>query len=188
MNFLLLIKHSLPEIIPAIPARDWNLSAAGKQRCVSLADTLRPFQPDLFISSLEPKATETAEITAKLMGKPFRTAPNLHEHERRNVGWFDRTQFEASAARLFQYPDQLVFGEETANQAHARFKQAVERLLAEHPGQTLAIVAHGTVIALFTSRAASLEPFPLWQHLGLPGLVVLSRPDLQLVKTVAQIG
>lgn len=188
MKFLLLIKHSLPEIIPGSPARDWKLSAAGRQRCKGLAEVLKPFSPDLFIASLERKAVETTEITANLLGKPFRTAPDLHEHERRNVEWSDKTHFEASVARLFRFPDQLVMGEETANQAHARFQRAVDGLLAEYPKQTIAIIAHGTVISLFTSRAANLEPFPLWQQLGLPGLVVLTRPDLQLVKTINEIG
>jgi len=187
LSFLLLIKHSLPEIIPTRPAREWQLSAAGRQRCTALAGELSVYDPDILVSSREPKATQTAEITAGLLGRPFDSAANLHEHERQRVGWADKASFEANIANLFKKPDELVMGEETANQAHLRFKQAVEELLGCHPNQTLAIVAHGTVISLFAARVANLEPFQLWRQLGLPSVVVLSRPDLKLVKIITEI-
>ncbi len=187
MTFLLLVKHSLPEIIPDRPAREWQLSAAGRQRCTALASQLAPYNPGILVSSLEPKAAQTAEITAGLLGRPFDSAADLHEHERQRVGWADKASFEANIANLFKHPDELVMGEETANQAHLRFKQAVERLIERYPTQTLAVVAHGTVISLFAARMANLDPFPLWQKLGLPSVVVLSRPDLRLVKIIAEI-
>lgn len=186
MNFLLLVKHSLPEIIPDRPAREWQLSAAGRQRCAGLASRLAPYNPGILVSSLEPKAAQTAEISASLLGRPVTSAPNLHEHERQRVGWADKASFEANIANFFKHPDELVMGEETASQAHLRFKQAVEGLMERYPAQTLAVVAHGTVISLFAARIANLDPFPLWQQLGLPSVVVLSRPDLRLVKIIAQ--
>jgi len=59
--------------------------------------------------------------------------------------------------------------------------------LARHAGQTVAVVAHGTVISLFVSRRCELEPFNLWRRLGLPALVILSRPDLALIQVVESI-
>lgn len=52
-----------------------------------------------------------------------------------------------------------------------------------HPVGNIIIVAHGTVITLFVSRRAGLEPFPFWKRLALPSFVVLSLPD-QAVESV----
>ena len=37
---LILVKHSLPEIMEDVPAREWILSAEGRARCKRLADRL----------------------------------------------------------------------------------------------------------------------------------------------------
>lgn len=50
------------------------------------------------------------------------------------------------------------------------------------------MVAHGTVIALAVARAAGVAPFPLWRRLGLPSVVLLSRPGLALVEVVESIA
>jgi hypothetical protein len=34
---LILVKHAAPQVIPALPACTWHLSAAGQQRCLPLA-------------------------------------------------------------------------------------------------------------------------------------------------------
>ncbi len=180
-NRLVLIKHSLPEIVPSIPAKQWHLSAAGRQRCEQLADRLRSYSPDVFITSDEPKAQETGEILAKTLDTHCTTGPNLHEHDRSNEGFFPtKEQFEDRVARFFLHPQCLFFGQETADDAHARFANAVSKAIAQHPERTIAVVAHGTMITLFVARACGLQPFPLWKRLGLPSLVVLSLPDLHL--------
>ena len=38
------------------------------------------------------------------------------------------------------------------------------------------------------SRISELDPFALWQQLGLPSWVVLSRPDLGVVEIRRSIG
>ena len=73
------------------------------------------------------------------------------------------------------------FGDETANQAYHRFHQAVTTSLARHPHDTVAIVAHGTVMALFVAHAAGVDPFAFWQRLDLPAFVVLALPEMELL-------
>jgi broad specificity phosphatase PhoE len=108
----------------------------------------------------------------------------LHEHERSGVGWIDREHFEAQVAEFFRRPGALVFGGETADQAHARFAAAIAALTVHYPARSLAVVAHGTVISLFVARSTGVEPFPLWSRLGLPSFVVLSSPEMGLVSVV----
>ena len=184
---LILIKHSLPEMVPGLPANQWRLSEEGRLRCQALAEHVASYRPDVIVASTEPKAAETAELLAGALQKPWHIAAGLHEHERSDVGWIDREHFEAQVAEFFRRPGVLVFGSETADQAHARFAAAISAVTARHPAHSLAVVAHGTVISLFVARSAGVEPFPLWSRLGLPSFVVLSLPELDLASVVERI-
>src|SRR5262245_63164571 len=116
---------------------------------------------------------ETGYTVASILNVPFTTAEELHEHDRSNVGWSSTADFEAAVARFFAHPSVLVFGRETADQARQRFAAAVDAAVTAHPAGNLAVVAHGTVIALLAAAHAGMEPFPLWRRLGLPSFVVL---------------
>ena len=149
MPKLMVVKHSLPDIIPTLPARQWRLSSAGRQRCKPLADKLASHQLDVIVASVEPKAAETGQIVGDLLGKACQTAKGLNEHERSDVGWFEsKERFEAAVAEFFARPRQLVFGGESADQAHQRFSQAIARVMERHPDQNVAVVSHGTVMTL----------------------------------------
>jgi broad specificity phosphatase PhoE len=179
-RFLLLIRHAAPQIVPGAPARDWRLSDDGRRGCELLAGRVAPYAPSLIVSSVEPKARETADLLGAQLGVPVETAPGLHEHERDNVGYLGREQFEAALAAFFARPDELVLGRETAAQALARFSRAMDELLAAHPTGTLAVVTHGTVLSLFVAARVGIESLPFWRGLALPDLVVLSLPGFDL--------
>jgi broad specificity phosphatase PhoE len=78
-----------------------------------------------------------------------------------------------------------VFGQESADEAHARYVSALGGVIegAAEAG-SIAVVSHGTVMALFIARQNRIDPFPLWQSLGLPSAAVLSLPDLRLLEVV----
>ncbi len=181
MPNLILIKHSLPEIIPAIPAREWHLSDEGRRRCKKLAEMVSRYQPQVIVTSLEPKAVETGELLGQSLGIPASTAFNLHEHQRQNTPFLSPEMFETSVISFFENPGRRVLGEETADEAHSRFTEAVWDVVKTHPTENLAIVAHGTVISLFVARLTFMEPYLLWKRLGLPSFVVLSLPASQFI-------
>jgi broad specificity phosphatase PhoE len=184
---LILIKHSLPEMIPSVPASQWPLSKIGRLRCINLAEKLSCYSPDFIISSTESKAIETAQIVADHLHHTFQIVEGLQEHDRSNVAWRSRKQFEAQIMEFFRYPQSLMMGKETAAQAYARFTQAVTGLIDKHPGHNIAIVAHGTVITLLMAKAFDLDPFSFWKRLGLPSFVVLSLPKMELVTIVESV-
>lgn len=186
MRKLILIKHSLPEMVPEVSARDWQLNAEGRRRCEPLADWLVSYQPLQIIASREPKAVETAELVATRLGLPVEVADDLHEHDRSNVGLLPAEQIRGLVAEFFRNPAELVFGRETARQAQARFRASVERSVAAQPAGNLAIVAHGTVITLLVASYSVIEPYAFWQRLGLPAAVVLSLPGYQLEEVVEE--
>jgi broad specificity phosphatase PhoE len=185
---LVLIRHSLPNFVLDVPASQWRLSEEGRRRCEKLAERLAAYDLAAVVASEEPKAFETGQIVADILNIPFQAAPGLHEHERpivRSMG--DREEFRALVASLFEHPDELVFGYETADEAHARFAHAVTDALKQHPSGNLAIATHGTVMTLFIARANNLDPIPFWRNLGLPAFAVLSLPDFDLLQTVDTI-
>ena len=187
MRKLILVKHSLPEIIPAVPAREWRLSDEGRRRCSLLAKRLAAYDPHWLAASTEPKASETAELVARALGKPHEQVEGLHEHLRATVGYLGDDEFDAAVARFFRQASQLVFGEETADQAHGRFAAALDAVVAARSGDNLTVITHGTVMSLWISRIAAIDPFPLWKRLGLPSFVVMSLPDFRLLEVVRRV-
>jgi len=180
-KYLILVKHSLPEIVEGLPARGWKLSDEGRIRAQQLAERLSLFQPEYIISSVEPKARETAEIIARRHSLELHIADGLHEHDRSKTPYLSKDELQAAIREFFEKPDMLVFGSETADEAYERFDQAVRSILDCHPNETVVIVAHGTVISLLVSRLTGTSDFLLWNGLGLPSYVVLDMQTNVLI-------
>ena len=79
-------------------------------------------------------------------------------------------------------------GGETAHQASERFARTVAEVTSGSMEQNVVVVTHGTVLALFVAQATGLEPFALWNRLGLPSFVVLRFPPIELISVVEQIA
>ena len=184
---LLLIKHSLPEILTGLDAHVWRLSNEGRTRSTTLAAALVPYSPTMLATSREPKTQETAEIVGRELNVPVEAVADLHEVNRTGVPWLDRDQFEAAVRSFFDRPGECVFGNESAGEALARFRSVIDGVLARHPVGTVAVVAHGTVIGLYVAAVAGVEPFPLWHRLDLPSFVVLALPSGRLVEVVERV-
>ena len=172
-KYLILVKHSVPEIEKDRPANTWHLSKEGQQRAHRLAEQLESYEPDVILSSNEPKAKETAEILANHLQLDTQIIPDLHEQDRSNVPYLSYDAFQASIHDFFQKPDELVFGKETASQAYARFYRAIHSILNGNTNKTVVNVTHGTVISLFVSRLTGSSDWELWNQLGLPSFVAM---------------
>src|SRR4030095_9854907 len=173
MKPLILVKHSLPEVVEAPPARHWILSLDGLKRAKKLVELLLPYRPEVIASSVEPKAQETASILAENFGLDAHTVEGLHEHDRSLSPYYSREEFQNLVQEFFEKPDILVFGSETATQSLLRFRKAVASLLKSREDKIVIIVSHGTVISLFVSWLTGCDGYVLWQELGLPSFVVL---------------
>ncbi|HNP71084.1 MAG TPA: histidine phosphatase family protein [Kouleothrix sp.] len=184
---LILIRHSQSQPTPGEPPSLWPLTAAGRARCELLAERLRAYDLDLIVGSDERKTRETAALAAARLGLPCSSAPDLHEHRREHTSWMQQHAFDAAVAGGFARPGELVFGEETFAQARERFGRAVRAVLAANPDRRLAIVAHGTVLALFVAQHAGIAPLPFWRSLGMPAIVALSLPDFSLLDVAARV-
>ena len=178
---LILVRHALPHIAPDIPASHWALSDEGRQGAEHLAPLLKAYQPQRIITSTEKKAMQTGQIIAEQLGIGCATAPDLHEHDRRNERFeVSRAVFEQRVRDFFAQPDELIFGTETASDAYNRFALAVQNELNTNPGETLAIVTHGTTMTLFTAYHNDIIAFDFWKQLQQPDFKVYTLPDFQL--------
>jgi broad specificity phosphatase PhoE len=184
MKYLILVKHSLPEIKEDIPAHKWILSEEGRTRARALAEKLIPYQPEIVVASVEPKARETASILAGNLRLAFQEVADLHEHDRSGVPYHSKDEFQNLVQKLFARPTQLIFGNETADAALGRFRQAVDFVLSSYREKNVVVVAHGTVISLYVAWLTGCDGYNLWQELGLPSFVVLDIQSKTLIETV----
>lgn len=186
---LILVKHALPEIVPGKPPTSWLLSREGRASCTPLAERLSAYQPNIIVTSTEPKANETGLLVSELLGIPFEVGKGLHEALRETVSYMEEpADWHQAVADFFARPDDLILGEETARHATERFTAAIDEVLARHPDEVVVVVCHGTVISLYLAAVTGIDPFRLWRRLGLPSFVALSRPDMEIIELVEKIS
>jgi broad specificity phosphatase PhoE len=163
------------------------LSEKGRLQSGVLAEILKKYGLGCLVASEEPKAAETAEIVARRLGLAWGVAPGLHEHDRTGAAFGTQKEFESAARTFFENPGSLVWGNETAEKARARFTDAVRAVIEKRPEGNLALVAHGTVITLFLTQHGVFDPHGFWRGLGLPSFCVLSLPDFVLRDVVFDV-
>lgn len=185
---IVLVKHALPVLDPARPAREWQLGAEGEARARSLALALQRFAPFRLVSSTEPKAMRTAEIVADAFGVELTGVDGLQEIDRPVLPIMPRDEHERFNARLFEQFDAPVIGAESARTALERFSAALGDVVASDPTSKVVVVTHGTVIALFAAAHNPLDAFHLWQRLDCSMFVVLALPSFQLLELVNPIS
>lgn len=183
-NYLILVRHSLPEILPGIPASSWRLSPEGERRCLLLAQRITAYHPGVVVSSHEIKAVETARWVADRVRQPVQILDGLEEHHREKVAFSGQLDFKKRVKQFFEHPGELVFGSETALQAEERFSKTLSTVIDHNPSKSLVVVTHGTVISLFIWRRIGVEPYQFWQNLGMPAYVLLPLPELDEILMV----
>jgi len=176
---LLLVRHSQSKIETNLSANNWKLSDEGRLRCQGLASKILEYRPTTIFSSPEPKALETARLIAN--SQPITVLNDLREHERYTVPFTSTANFRMSVNRLFFKPDELVFGNETADQAYERFSRAIDKVIQRKSEFSNVLITHGTVISLFVSGRIGLDPFDFWQKLEMPSLVVMNSKGSEVL-------
>ncbi len=191
MAKLVLVKHSISNHNPTQQAQDWELTPEGYKRCKPLAQRLADYQPRQLFCSTMPKALQTAKAVAvELEDIPVIESPLLAEHSRRsNAPYGSTAAFDARIRRLFDKPDALVFGDETANQARQRFQRGIASLLElAQPAENILVLTHGTVAVLFAAQYNAIDSFDLWRRLKMPSLIELAIPDFRICQVIEDAG
>lgn len=179
MRRLHLVRHAPVIVEFGTPAEEWMLAPGAEVPVTALAERLSDARLRRIVASPEPKAAGTAGFLAGALGLPVETRSGLEEHHRlADQQSPDRATFAANVRRFFERPSDVVFGTESADQAHSRFRQAVAEVMGEALDDEL-IVTHGTVMTLLISRAGGEAAMDVWSSLMLPDLVVLDWPSLR---------
>jgi len=185
---LVLIRHSQSLPVPSISPDQWGLSEEGERRCQSLVTHLTGIGCGRIYTSPEPKALQTAQYVADHFDVHIEVHDDLREHDRSNEPWLDsQVAFEERVIESFHLPDQLIFGNETINQAAKRFNDAITEIVAQNPDQDVVTATHGTVMTLFVCQHNVVNQIEFWSSLGMPAIAVLSIPTYELVSVVEQI-
>ncbi len=154
---LLLIRHALPVRIedgdgPADP----ELSEEGRRQAASLAAWLAEEEIDALVASPLRRAQETAEPLARLLEAEVTTIDGLAEFDR-DAPWYipieelkaaDDPRWHAMVAGDWDL-DPVAFQRSVVS--------AVDGIIEDHPGATVAAVCHGGTINAFLSALLGLD-------------------------------
>jgi probable phosphoglycerate mutase len=154
---LLLIRHALPVRIedgdgPADP----ELSDEGWGQAGALAAWLADEEIDVMVASPLRRAQETAEPLASLLELEVATVDGLAEFDR-NAPWYIPIE-ELKAADDPRW-HAMIAGEWDLDpdEFQRSVVEAVDGIIAEHPGRTVAAVCHGGTINAYLSAVLGLD-------------------------------
>jgi broad specificity phosphatase PhoE len=156
-----------PEVVvdPSTPVPRWHLSDGGIHRMRAFASLYDGGQPSAVWASAETKAIEAAGILAGHFGLPVHVHHGLHENDRSATGFLPPSDFDRMADAFFARPEESVQGWERAVDAQARVAAAVDEILQDFSGESIAVVAHGGVGTLL-----------LCKYLGVPISRIADQP------------
>lgn len=154
MTTLYLIRHAdyIYDLVDGqYPKRDQGLSPDGVNQAERLRDRLArtgEIKPDVFISSPERGARETAELIAPVLGQSIIFDKDVEEW-RSEDGSLTQEEFMGAWERLTDEErpyHRWIAGCETMLEFSIRVHVALNRILKEHDGKTILILSHGAFI------------------------------------------
>ncbi len=156
-NSLYFLRHAETKIKLAKPAREWNLTRAGRLSTKELVETHVFDKMDGIIHSSEKKAKQTATIFAKAFNVETYELPEIDELERNHKGSLTNEEYRARVrAALTDWahnePDW-----ESGENALSRFKEGVRRINIMFHNKKILVVSHGLVLTLFFSDLAQFR-------------------------------
>jgi probable phosphoglycerate mutase len=167
---LLLVRHgharAVDDGVVAGHAGCRGLSEVGRRQAAALRDRLvaQGLRPDAVVTSVLPRAVETAEIVAGGLGLPAAGIPRLCRLCERHPGEADAATWDEVVERYgavdpLREPDRPFSpGGETYRAFRQRVLASVAWLADEHAGQTVLAVVHGGVILAATLGFLGLGP------------------------------
>ncbi len=165
---LILVRHAMPELEPAVPAHQWQLGGAGRAAARALGPLVAG--PGYYVASDEPKAVQTVR---ELTGRPdVATDPGFREVRRPYV-WSANEDYRALARA---YVEGVCHdGWEPLAQVVSRFDAAVDRhaALAAAQDRPLVVGTHGLAPTVWLASRLALAPSPaeFWAALQFPDVI-----------------
>ncbi|MEW6579982.1 MAG: histidine phosphatase family protein [Chloroflexota bacterium] len=179
MPLLYLIRHPRTQPDPSRPASRWDLSAEGRAQVRALAALPLWAAIGAVITSAQPKAAAVGEAVRAAHGVPWQVVAALDEARRDS--WLSAGEFDQAQRAFFAGPEvPPAPGWETARAAGERFAAAMGDVLARYPNQSLAVVAHASVLALYAARLRGAAPsYDDWRAIGFAAIMAVDRASLR---------
>ena len=165
---LWLVRHGRSLAEPGLLPSAWELDPAGFDAIWALRESGRLPGHARWFCSPEPKAVATAQL---LTEEPVGILAGLAEQVRDTADWIDG--FDGVVRRALAEPDRSAYpGWEPLSVTRERVTTTVRLLLAEHPGEDLVLVGHGTAWIVLAAVLTGTEPEPeRWATLGMPDVI-----------------
>lgn len=182
MSLLYLIRHPLTAPDPARPASTWGLAPEGEAQVAALCEAAFWRHVSAVYTSTHGKTRVVGAMAREAFGLPVTALPGLDEAQR-DV-WIAPESFHEVQARFLAEPDRApVAGWESAQAASDRFMQAMAALLDRHdPGESVAVVSHGTVLTLYLAALRDEPPtLESWRAIGFAAVCAVDRATMQPV-------
>jgi 2,3-bisphosphoglycerate-dependent phosphoglycerate mutase len=183
---LLLIRHALPVRIDEGAAdgpADPGLAELGQTQAAALADWLAAEQVDAIWTSPMRRARETAAPLAARLALPVTVDDGLAEYDKDAASYIPIEELKAANdPRWNQLPERP---EEFATEV----VEAIERVIAAHPGQRVAVVCHGGVVNAYAGHVLGItDPlFFLPAYTSITRILASAR-GIRSINTVNESG
>jgi probable phosphoglycerate mutase len=157
---LILVRHGLPERVelefgPADP----GLSALGRAQAERVADWLAPEDIDAVYSSTMRRACETAAPFARRKRLEIRREDGIVEFDRHTSSYVPLEELKAEDYAAWKaFVDGGYSEGVDIHQFHATVVNTLERLIATHVSERIAVFCHGGVINVWSAHVLGLTP------------------------------
>lgn len=171
---LILVRHALPLRVhrPDGAPADPPLSPQGRSQAEVLARWLTAETIDEIYTSPLRRARETAEPLAAIRGLRPRVEPGVSEFDAEASSYVPLEELKAADFERWKaLVDHGFYLEGDAERFRATVVDALERVIAAHPGGSVAVVCHGGVINAWTAHVLGAERLFLFE----PGYTSVHR-------------
>ena len=163
---LLWVRHAEPERIApgsGVPA-DPGLTPLGREQAQRLAEWLAHEKVDVILSSPKRRAQETAAPLADTLGLDVEIVDGIVEYDVQSDHYIPMEELRRTDQERLR--DMLegrweTFGGESTEVFTTRIKNAMDEIIADHPGETVVAFCHGGVVNVALALVLGLEQ-PLW--------------------------
>jgi len=175
--YLITLAHTQQQA--EIDARNWQLSAQGRQQAEALAQ--QPFWTQVSAVAVSSEAKTHLTISPLLEWRALPVIEDSRFDELRRGGWID--DYGAQVAQTFSAPDQSVGDWEPATSALRRVQDAINAPCTAYAGETVALVGHGLTLSLYRSHLLGQQCVNLtdWRALGLAAVALVDASAGRLV-------
>jgi probable phosphoglycerate mutase len=157
---LLLIRHALPERVELAEGRaDPPLSAEGFRQAELLGEWLKHEHIHALYASHLLRAQQTAQPIAAAHGLEIITEPDVAEFDRDASSYIPFEEIDRNSAefRAIVTGDYTAIGGPDPKEFIGKIIGAMDRIIEQHPSQTVAVVCHAGVINAYMASVLEID-------------------------------